>query len=213
MSKSVRFRSLTKELTRLKKQFIPKISPIGFYHDSQLALTLAYRVLAHAEIEAYLEDRAWEVVLDAKKTWDSTGNPCRTLISLVAFSGQMMGKPPDTLTPSKGNKVVPLERIKLNKKIDTAINCFKQIIDQNHGLKESNLLALLLPIGIDRDDLDNALLATMNTFGEQRGVVAHSSAISYKTVQPPDPATELNRIQQIIQGLLLVDKLISDLKK
>lgn len=175
MSKSTRFRSLTKELTRLKKQFIPKINPIGFYHDRQLALTLAYRILTHAEIEAYFEDRAWEVVMDAKKNWDRTGNPCRTLISLIAFSGQMMETPPDTLTPSQENQALALEkRVKLNKKIDSAISCFKRVVDQNHGLKESNLLALLLPIGIDSDDLDTVLLATMNTFGAQRGDVAHS---------------------------------------
>lgn len=213
MSKSARFRTLTKELNRLKKQFLPKINPIGSYSDRQIALTLAYRVLAHAEIEAYLEDRVWEVVINAKTNWDRTSKPCRTLISLVAFSGQMMDMPPDTLTPTKPSKSIPPERIKLNKKMDSAINCFKRVIDQNHGVKESNLLALLLPIGIDSDDLDSALLATMNAFGEQRGVVAHSSAISYKTIQPPDPATELSRVQQIIEGLLLVDELISNLKR
>ncbi len=212
MPKSARFRTLSKELSRLKKQFLPKINPTGFYSDRQLALTLAYRVLAHAEIEAYLEDRAWEVIINAKKNWDHTGKPCRTLISLVAFSGQVMEIPPDTLTPVKPSKAVPLEKIKLNKKIELSINCFKRVIDQNHGVKEANLLALLLPIGIDSDDLDPALLATMNTFGEQRGVVAHSSAISYKTIQPPDPNTELNTVQQITTGLLQVDELINHLR-
>ncbi|MBD2138779.1 hypothetical protein H6F32_14605 [Anabaena sp. FACHB-1237] len=51
----------------------------------------------------------------------------------------------------------------------------------------------------------------MNTFGKQRGVVAHSSATSYITVQPPDPATELNTIQQITQELLRIDELINNL--
>lgn len=213
MSESVRFSALTKELNRLRKQFLPKINPIGSYSDKQLALTIAYRVLAHAEIEAYLEERVWAVVLDAKNNWKLTRKPCRTLISLVAFSGQMMDSPPDTLNPVKANKLVPLEKIKLDKKIDSAINGFKRVIGQNHGVKEANLLALLLPIGIDSDDLDSALLATMNAFGEQRGIVAHSSAISYKTKQPPDPATELSRVQQIITGLLLVDELISDLER
>lgn len=213
MSKSLRFRALTKELNRLKKQFLPKINPIGFYSDRQLALTIAYRVLAHAEIEAYLEERVWEVVLNAKKSWNRTSKPCRTLISLVAFSGRMMESPPDTLNPMKGSKSIVLEKIKLDRKIDSTISSFKRVIDQNHGVKEANLLALLLPIGIDSDDLDSALLATMNAFGEQRGIVAHSSAISYKTIQPPDPATELSRVQQITAGLLLVDELITDLKR
>ncbi len=38
---------------RLKKQFIPKINPIGSYSARQLALTLACRVLVDGEIEAY----------------------------------------------------------------------------------------------------------------------------------------------------------------
>jgi len=213
MAKSVRFRTLNKELNRLKRQFLPKISPVGFYSDRQLALTLAYRVLVHAEIEAYLEDRVWEVVRNAKRNWDQTSKPCRVLISIVAFSGQMMEAPPNTLNPTKAAKSIPLEKISLNKKIDSAINCFKQVIDKNHGLKEANILALLLPIGINSDDLDPVLLATMNTFGEQRGVVAHSSAISYKAIQSPDPSTELSRVQQIMKGLLLLDELISDLEK
>ncbi|MEP0753347.1 HEPN domain-containing protein [Trichocoleus sp. Lan] len=213
MPRSVRYRTLTKELNRLKKQFLPKISPTGLYSDRQLALTLAYRVLAHAEIEAYLEDRVWEVVIDAKNDWNNTGKTRRPLICLLAFSGQMMDTPPDTLTPTNSSQDAWKKKLKISKKIDSAITCFNGVIRQNHGVKEANLLALLLPIGIDSDDLDPVLLATMNTFGEQRGLVAHSSATSYRTVQPPDPATELSRVQQIAQGLLQVDKLMNNLMR
>jgi len=210
MPKSVRFRMLTKELNRLKKQFIPKINPTGSYSDRQLALTLAYRVLVHAEIEAYFEDRVWEVALNAKNHWDSQGKTCRTLICLLAFSGQMMESPPDTLSPSKGSKKVLEGKIKINEKIDSAIESFKRVIKQNHGIKEANILALLLPIGIDTDDLDPGL-ATMNTFGEERGLVAHCSATS-TTIQAPDPANELDRIEQIIvPELCKVNDLINKL--
>ena len=208
MPKSARFRTLGKELNRLKKQFLPRISPIGSYSDRQLARTLAYRVLAHAEIESYLEDRAWEATLNAKKVWDNEGKTCLTLISLIAFSGQMMERPPETLTPKKENKTVPLYKIKLNEKINLAINSFKKVIDNNHGVKEVNILALLLPIGIDSNDLDPVWLATMNTFGQQRGVVAHTSS---GTIQPPDPANELSNVNQITQYLLKVDELINKL--
>ncbi len=213
MPKSVRFRTLTKELSRLKKQFIPKINPTGSYSNRQLALTLAYRVLVHAEIEAYLEDRVWEVVLNAKKNWDSQGKTCRTLICLLAFSGQMMEVPPDTLSPTKGTKKVLEGKIKINKKIDSAIESFKRVIDHNHGIKEANILALLVPVGIDSGDLAPDWLATMNTFGEERGIVAHTSATS-TTIQAPDPATELGRVEQIIsQELCKVDELINNLMR
>lgn len=203
---------LTKGLNRLKKQFIPKINPAGLYSDRQLALTLAYRVLVHAEIEAYLEDRVWEVALNSKKNWDSHGKTCRTLICLLAFCGQMMESPPDTLSPTKPAKKVPEEKIKIDKKIDLAINSFQRVINQNHGIKEANILALLLPIGIDTNDLAPAWLATMNAFGEERGVVAHASATS-TTIQSPDPANEVDRIEQIIPELSKVDDLMNKLMK
>ncbi|TAE61445.1 MAG: hypothetical protein EAZ87_02040 [Nostocales cyanobacterium] len=212
MPKSVRFRILTRELNRVKKQFLPKISPTGLYSDRQLMRTLAYRVLAHAEIESYLEDRAWEVVLNAKTAWDSTGKTSRTLICLLGFSGLTMDKPSDTLNRGRNiNQDNHDRRLKISKKIDLAINNFRWVKDNNHGVKEANILALLLPIGIDSNDLDPAWLATMNTFGEKRGLVAHTSATLYMTIQPPDPATELNTVKQITQELLRIDGLINTL--
>ncbi|MFM2064663.1 MAG: hypothetical protein RLZZ507_4334 [Cyanobacteriota bacterium] len=213
MPKSARFRILTRELNRLKKQFLPKISPTGLYSDRQLALTIAYRFLAHAEIESYLEDRVMDVVLDAKKAWNNKGETRRTLICLLGFSGLNMDEPPDTLTPKKGSKTVKEEKIKINKKIDLALEHFNRVIKQNHGVKEENILALLLPIGIDSDDLDPAWLAIMNTFGENRGEVAHKSSTSYITIRPPDPATEINTVKQITQELLIIDELINNLMK
>ena len=212
MPKSPIFRQLTKELNRLKKQFLPrKFSEINNYSERQLALTLAYRVFAHAEIESYLEDRVWDTVLAAKKIWDNQGKASRVLLCLIAFSGQEMENPPDTITPLKGNKNVSLDKLKITKKIDIVIRCFKSVIDQNHGIKETNLLKLLLPIGIDSDDLDKVWLANMNTFGEERGEIAHSSGI--KTKKTPNPADELERVKQIIQELEKVDQLITNLLK
>ena len=212
MSRSSRFITLVKELNRLKRQFLPKIKPTGIYYsDRQIALTIAYRVFAHAEIEAYLEDRVKEVALDAKISWDNHGKTSHTLLSLLAFSGVFMDVPPDTLSPIQGSKKVPPEKIKLDKKIELAVNCFMKTINQNHGLKEANILALLLPIGVDSSDLDLNLLVQLNTFGEQRGLVAHSSATSARMKQPPDPVDELNQVQQITQGLLQIDELINAL--
>jgi hypothetical protein len=214
MSRSSRFIALTKELTRLKKQFLPKINPTGIYYsERQLALTIAYRVFAHAEIEAYLEDRVKKVALDAKINWDNHGKTSRTLLSLLAFSGEVMDVPPDTLSPVRGGKKNALEKARLDKKIELAVNCFIKIINQNHGLKEANILALLLPIGVDSSDLDLNLLVQLNTFGEERGLVAHSSATSARMKQPPNPLDELNKIKQITQGLLQIDELINALIK
>lgn len=213
MPKSTRFRILTREINRLKKQFIPKPSPTGIYSDRQLTRTIAYRVLVHAEVESYLEDRAWEVVQNAKNVWDNTGKINLTLICLLGFSGLTMDEPPETLSPKKGNKTVPDEKIKISKKIDLAVAHFKRVIHENHGVKEKNILALLLPVGIDIKDLDITWIANMNTFGENRGEVAHKSASSYRTFKLVDPVSEVNMVKQIIQDILKIDELINQLMK
>jgi hypothetical protein len=195
MSISRRFRDLERELSRLKKQFLPKISPTGSYSDRKLSLTIAYRVLAHAEIESYLENRAEEVVLHAKRKWDSDGNSSRTLVAIVAFAE---------------NKRTASASF-LNDKIRFAVDIFQTTIRENHEIKEKNILNLMLPIGIDNNDLDTVFLANMNTFGEDRGLVAHSSATLYRVTNLPDPATELNRVQQITNDLRNLDQLISAL--
>jgi hypothetical protein len=152
MPKSLGFRQLTKELNRLKKQFLPrKFSEINEYSERQLALTFAYRVFAHAEIESYLEDRVWDTVQTAKNIWDNQGKASGVLLCVIAFSGQEMEPPPDTINPLKGNKNVSLDKLKITKKIDIAIRCFKSVIAQNHGIKETNTKSveyrLLMRIG------------------------------------------------------------------
>ncbi|ALB41366.1 MULTISPECIES: HEPN domain-containing protein [Nostocales] len=214
MPESDKFITLRTQLNRLKDEFIPEISPTGSYSESQLSRTAAYRVLAHAEIEYYLEERAWKIALDAKGAWDSTGKTSRTLICLLGFSDLTMDKPPDTLNkPNNVSQDNHDKRLKITEKINSAIKSFKKVIDNNHGVKEKNILALLLPIGINSNDLNTntAWLNTMNTFGEKRGLVAHSSATSYMTSQMLDPATELNRVQQITEGLLRIDELMNNL--
>lgn len=214
MPESDKFITLRTQLNRLKDEFLPEISPTGSYSESQLSRTAAYRVLAHAEIEYYLEERAWKIALDAKNAWDSTGKTSRTLICLLGFSDLTMDKPPDTLKkPNKSQDNNHDKRLKITEKINSAIKSFRKVIDNNHGVKEKNILALLLPIGINSNDLNTntAWLNTMNTFGEKRGLVAHSSATSYMTSQMPDPATELNRVQQITEGLLRIDELMNNL--
>ncbi|MFM6099571.1 MAG: HEPN domain-containing protein [Dolichospermum sp.] len=211
MPESDKFITLRTQLNRLKDEFLPEISPTSSYSESQLSRTAAYRVLAHAEIESYLEERAWTIVIDAKKAWE-TGKTTRTLICLLGFSDLTMDKPPDTLKkPSNVKQDNHDKRLEITEKINSAIKSFKKVIDNNHGLKEKNILALLLPIGIDSDDLDPAWLATMNTFGENRGLVAHKSATSYMTIQTLDPANELNTVTQIRKELLRIDELINNL--
>ena len=227
MPRSQRFRNLEKELNKLRKYFLPaKFEPTKLYSERKLAHATSYRVLAHAEIEAYLEDRVEEIADSAVKIWQAKKQISPTLICLLAFSGMELEKPPESVTPKQPSFRKKLEeQLQLDKKIGKAYGCFLASVKENHGIKEKNILALLLPIGINSDDLEQDWLNLMNTFGENRGIVAHTSALSYKTKQPINPQDELDMVNKIVygvkslsgkqgvQGLIDIDKLLNTLIK
>lgn len=215
MAQSQRFKILVRELNRLRKHLLPsKFDPTEVeFSDRKITQFISYRVLTHAEIEAYLEDRALDTARYAIEAWKNKGEIHKILLSLLAFCGHKMELPPTTLSPKEPNKKISEEKLKLEKKLDLASNAFTHCIRVNHGLKEANILALLLPIGIDSDDLDPAWLSTMSTFGEKRGVAAHTSYTSYKANQPLNPKTELDTVNEILEGLEDIDQLINDLVK
>jgi hypothetical protein len=217
MSKSARssqFRSLESELRSLRKHLLPqKFNPTGAYPARVITRTTAYRVLTHAEFEEYIETRVWELAFSSVKALETTGRVNRVVACLIAFSGKKLEYPPEMLAPPGG---IPRslwdEKLEFVEKAKSSLTTFKSIIDQNHGIREKNLLALLLPVGIEPGQLDVTWLSTVDSFGQQRGTVAHHSASSYRATLLPDPQTELNTVRKILTGLRDIDKRLNKLR-
>ncbi len=212
--RSASFRQLEGSLRQLRRQLLPRqFDPTGTYPDRIIARARGYRVLAHAEIEHFIEQRAQEVVLDALNAWNSTGTMRVTLASLIAFCGNMANVPPSTLLPNDPSAKKRHDcELKLQLRLNAAANSFFAAAKENHGIKEKNLLRLLLPIGVNPVDIDPTWLATMNSFGERRGEAAHASGNVGKVKHPPDPKTELNLVVQVLKGLRDIDELLNELK-
>ena len=226
-SKSKRFRILEQELKKLRKYFLPRQFDLtGNYNERRIALATAYRVLAHAEIESYLEDRVLDLARSAAKMWKEEKKTTQVLVYLFAFSGLTLDKPPDSVTPDQPSKSKALqEKLKFDEKRNNVSNSFEYLVIHNHGIKEKNLLSLLLPIGINSDDIDIIWLQEMDNFGQKRGEFAHQSASKYKTEQPPDPKNELEMVNRLVygssseessskkemKGLIYIDRLLNDL--
>lgn len=214
MPRSSRFRDMESALSELRKQFLPRaFDPTGTYSTLVLARARAYRVLAHAEVEHYLEDRVREIALHALSLWKVSEQVSAPLLALVAFSGRLMDLPPDSLSPSQKSAATKHdEQLQLGERVNAASKCFFAMLGQNHGVKEPNLLRLLIPIGFKHSDFDPLWLTTMNTFGEARGEAAHSSAKVGKVTHPPDPQSEHKTVQTVMVGLKDIDKKLTDLK-
>lgn len=212
MPRSARFMAMQSELSNLRNQFLPaQFDPTGAYSVLVIAQARAYRVLAHAEVEHYLEDRAREVATNALTKWRNTGAVNRCLMALIAFSGKEMQSPPDTLAPSEPSATQRHEeRLKITKRVDAASRTFFQCVKDNHGVKERNILQLFIPVGFDDADFDPVWLVTMNSFGEKRGEAAHLSA-HHTVSHPPDPKSEFDLVMDVLGGIEIVDEKLSAL--
>jgi len=213
MAASPQYQDLVREHAKICRDLLPKnFDPTGYYPDSVLTSTLAYRVLSHAEIESYLEDRAFETALMATKAWKEKRKPSKTILGLLAFSGPNIESPPISVDLSQPTQPPSWEdKIQLSNRIESAMKVFSSAVKNNHGIKENNIHRLLLPIGIELHELDPVLIADLNSFAEERGEVAHLSSRKYRTKQQIDPKYELARVKSIIVRLINIDQAIDKL--
>ncbi len=196
MATSRRFRALNSRIRELKQHFLPKIfSPTGTYTSLQHDRARAFRVLAHAEFEAYLEDIAVETANVAFDLWQSRGRIIAPLIALSVYA-QMKPEPvPSSLLAASRECF----RGRL-KQIKEQFN--KEAKGYNNGIREQNILRLLFPVGITEKDIDPAWLGTIDAFGRNRGETAHTSA---GVINLPDPQDESEAVDEIVKGLSEID--------
>jgi hypothetical protein len=210
MPTSIRFRQLRSELRRLRLHLLPdRWDPTGSYSDRQLDRARAYRILAHAEIEAFIEDVALAKVEQRYVEWQTAQKPSYVIICVVAAT--VLGWA-DAETIDKGLPVLSLSKLNtkgdsINLVIDGAVKQYQEIVSNNNGIKSGNLKRLLMPIGIALSDLSGTWLNTMDSFGGRRGSVAHSSRVGLKSV--PDPQDENATINLLLQGLKDLDTRIA----
>jgi hypothetical protein len=212
---SDRFIQLQMQLNVLRAHLLPDLfDETGTYDDQEKVATaaLAYRVLCHAEIESYFEERVLEAVNRARIAWETNKYVSRVILCLLAFSGKEMRLPPATLQASNEQKKKAWpELIDIAERITPVIRDFNYMIRlKTHGIKEENLLSLLLPIGVDHSNLDPIFLADMDSFGTMRGAAAHTSS-STVVRKEIDPAEELKRVEGLMPGIESVDALIDSL--
>lgn len=123
-----------------------------------------------------------------------------------------MDAPPDTLeAPGENKRKIWPELVDISERIKPVLAAFHNFVrNENHGIKEKNLLALLLPIGVAHKVIDPRFLADMDSFGALRGAAAHTST---KTAvrQGLNPADELARVDRLKAGILALDDQIEQL--
>lgn len=207
MARSARFRKLSGRLHSLRRNMLPAtFSPTGDYSDRQLDRARGFRLLAHAEIEAFLEDIGLDKAKEAVDQWKASKKTNDALFCLVAhYHVGFDVSDEDTL----GEVFTLSSRKKVSAEIaevaSRALTQYGSIVSSNNGVKEENLLRLVLPIGVRKDDLDPTWITDLQEFGKKRGTLAHKSVSAH---HPINPQQEWSDVKSLLVGLEVLDGLV-----
>jgi hypothetical protein len=173
---SKRYVQLEKRIKQLRNIFLPrKFSPTGTYSVAQYDKVRAFRVLAHSEIESYIEYIAKELAIECVKQFKDNNIILPPIIGIVNRYGKGISQ------------------------IDNCLSGHITTIGSNNGIKEENINKLLSPIGCF---LDSSILSMLNSYSSVRGEIAHTSS---SVQRPIDPRDELETITEILKDLEGID--------
>ena len=195
MSKPCRhFELLQNRLDELSLKFMKDqvaaetLDPAGFQPD--LDKLAAFRLLIHGEIEDFLEAKAKDNVTAISAGIESNPIWMRQYPELLAFA-IALEKP----LPTKYH----LESAKFLTFVRELLRSATEAISRNNGVKASSFVLLSLLSGKTIDEIDNALLNSLNSYGKNRGDVAHKSVTHSTTLNAP--STELMTAQSLVQQI------------
>lgn len=208
---TLRYKQLRIELTRLRNHFLPREwDDTGTYSERKLDRARAYRILAHAEIEYYIENIVLDIVEDKYNEWLQAKKPSYVILCLVAAS--KIGW--EDIESEDG--IIEIEPIKIKREdesihqmIERSIKQYREIVKNNNGVKTRDIKRLIMPLGLALSDLDQTFINNLNSFGGQRGFIAHTSRLGVKNI--PDPKSEKESIDLLLRGLKEFDELIAQL--
>jgi len=164
------------------------IDPAGFQPD--LDKLAAFRLLIHGEIEDFLEAKAKANVA--------------IIAARLASNTIWMRQSPELLAVAIAlNKTLPgqahLEQAKFSGFVSELLDCAKDAIKRNNGVKTSSFILLSLLSGKTIDEIDVALSNSLNSYGENRGDVAHKSVTHSTTLNAP--STELATARSLVKQI------------
>ncbi|MBL0934562.1 MAG: hypothetical protein IBJ07_07405 [Rhizobiaceae bacterium] len=199
----------------LRRHLLPRRFRIaGNYDDEVFTGVVAFRVLCHGAIEEYFEERAIEIARLAHIGLRDHGRMSITAASLVAFSGVEMRLPPETIDPPQHNKASTwANEIEFREKVGACASRYiARLKGENHGVREKNLLSILIPIGVDQSKIDRLFLSEIDNFGKMRGEYAHSGVVKH-VKKRPNPKDELDKMNKLIDMIKFVDQEFDHLLK
>ena len=193
MARSSFFEELVSRIQILETKFLTKQladeteNPLTFNPDPESLA--AFRMLAHAEIEDYLERKARNSLEAIER--DFTGSSmARPTMQLYALANHFK-----IFLPHE----CPFDTAQYQKSVQLVIEASRKFLSDNNGIKATTFVTVCVIIGINILDLDSALAAKLNSYGEARGQVAHKGTKRVTGILAP--SVERNNVLEILRAL------------
>jgi hypothetical protein len=188
------FNELNRRLQELRTKFLDvqlaseKANPLTFKPDTDSLA--AFRLLVHAEIEDYLEQKARHALKSLTNDVTATGFVIRSRRELYVLAA---------LFKVELAFDCPFDAQRFLMSARTVLDATATFITENNGIKSRIFMVVALLHGKDMDEIDASLANTLNEYGSARGDVAHVSASRVRTIQAP--STELKNADDLVNGL------------
>jgi hypothetical protein len=189
---SASFSTLASSVQELKRIYLNDALSTNALTPDHQELARAFVILAHSELEHYVEGACRGLAQDALKA-AVAGNYGKASIAMITFSGIGALRGGSTLSNGRNKKPRGLPA-----RFGEAHAALLTAIDGNHGIREKHLATLAIPLGLDANTLDNTWLNELDTFCSYRGFFAHmsrtSKEASHLAVNPQDVWQKCERI-------------------
>jgi hypothetical protein len=161
--------------------------PLTFTAD--LDRLAAFRLLFHAEVETFLEEKAKEGLSKLQTdlgvgVW-GRGNP--NALALYLLCGPYIFKPSE------------IDSASLSMHFEGVVKSARDAVAENNGIKEKSFTVLAIAAGKVIEEIDSTLVSTLSSYGKDRGEVAHGSAARARTLMAP--SAEKAAAVTIVAGL------------
>lgn len=183
------FRLLQHRVDELSQKFIHDqerdelANPATFQPD--LDRIAAYRLLVHAEIEDFLESKAKDNIAAIEARMQSGPVWMRQSPELLALAISL--KRP--LLPHDVHDITTHTSF-----ISDLLASARRAISDNNGIKSQSFTFLSLCAGKTLDEIDVILSASLNSYGKNRGDVAHKSVTHSTSLQAPSAELSTARV-------------------
>lgn len=200
------FQDLLRSIRRVSSGLLPTPSATARYSDGEVLRMYSFRLLAHAEIEGFIESLASEM---ATLLFDRAQRGVLRAAArerLLHHCYLAENYPPRNITRT----MLPDAA---KKPICALLKNVQGQIEVNNGVSEKDVLKLFLPLGIELSFFDKRWLLAMTGLAQARGEVAHNSWQMASTRQQPSPQEERGRLVVPLLGIRALCGTAADMMK